>query len=107
MKSQKYIQKAEETLKLLDSVEKIKSSAFFETRQLACVEAKLQAKNYLFNWQIILKPAFIVFLIGINISIVYSYVHRVNTYVSIRNSALLQLSNNYIRIGDYYFSTHN
>ncbi len=107
MKTQKHIQEAEETLKLLDSVEKVKSSAFFETRQLAFMESKLQAKNQVFNWQQILKPAFIVFLIGINISIVYSYVHRIDTYVNTRNSALLQLSDNYIRTSDYYFSTHN
>ncbi len=107
MNTQKYIQEAEQTLKLLDSVEKVKSPDFFETHQLAFMESRLQAKNSLFNWQIMLKPAFIVFLIAVNISIVYSYVHRTNTYASTRKSALLTLSDNYIRTNDYYFSTQN
>lgn len=108
MNTQKHIQEAEACFALLDSLEKVKASTYFETRQLAYMEAKMQAKNSLFNWQTILKPAFfIVFLIGINITTIYSYLHRVNVYANTRNTALITLSDNYIRSNDYYSLTNN
>lgn len=108
MNTQKHIQKVEACLALLDSLKKVKASTYFETRQLAYLEAKLLVKNSLFNWQTILKPAFfIIFLIGINITIIYSYLHRVSVYSNTRNTTLITLSDNYMRSNDYYSLTNN
>ncbi|MFZ4401650.1 MAG: hypothetical protein ACOYO1_16585 [Bacteroidales bacterium] len=106
MKTQKYIKEAELTYAMMDSLEKVKATAFFETRQLAYIDAKLQAKKEVLNRQTILKPAFIVFLIIINVGIVFSYLQRVKSYTNIRNSAMIELSDNYMRSNDYYLSIH-
>jgi len=107
MKTQKFTEEAEKCLKLLDNVAKIKANDFFETRQLAYIEAKLQYSHPFLKLQFILKPVFIIFLIGINAGIAFSYIHRVNTYANNRNSALIELSDNYMRSSNYYSFTQN
>ncbi|MEI6694814.1 MAG: hypothetical protein WCO13_01995 [Bacteroidota bacterium] len=107
MKTQNYILKAEQTIKLLDAHEKLKAKPFFETRQMALIEARLKAKRPLFNWQVMLKPSFIVILTAINVAVVFSYLHRLNAYTNSRNSALIELSDNIMRSSDYYSFIHN
>ncbi len=107
MKTQNYIGKAEQTMKLLDAQKKLIAMPFFETRQMALIEARLKVKRPLFDWQILLKPAFIVILTGINVAVVFSYLHRVNAYTNSRNSALIELSDNFMRSSDYYSFNHN
>ncbi|MFZ4413039.1 MAG: hypothetical protein ACOYOV_08135 [Bacteroidales bacterium] len=107
MKTQNYILKTEQTMKLLDAQEKLTAKPFFETRQMALIEARLQAKRPLFIWQVLLKPAFIVVLTGINVAVVFSYLQRVNAYTNSRNTALIALSDNIMRSSDYYSFIHN
>jgi hypothetical protein len=104
MKTQKYIQAAEESLELLEIQDKVKANPFFETRQMAFIEKRLDSKSGVFNFQAILKPVLIVFLIGFNVTIVYSYLHNQHLYNDTRTIALIQLSDNYMRSNDYYLS---
>ena len=102
MKTQNYIQEAEESIKLFEKPDKVKANPFFETRQMAYIEKKLQSKSVFFNFQAMLKPILIVFLIGFNVTIVYSYLHNLRLYNDTRTIALIQLSDSYMRSSDYY-----
>ena len=104
METKNFKYKAEECLKLLDNQKKIKATPFFETRQMAMIEVKLHFSEASFSWHTILKPAFIVFLIGINLTIIYTYLNKNSAYTETRNTALIKLSDNYMRSSDYYLS---
>ncbi|MCX6232837.1 MAG: hypothetical protein NTZ33_15000 [Bacteroidetes bacterium] len=104
MKTKNYIEEVNQCINLLDSLEKVKTDAFFETRQLAYMERKLNAEKQRYNWKNILKPVLIVMLLAINISIVYNYRVRSENYNKLRNKAIIQLSDNLINYSDYYSS---
>ena len=104
MKTNNYIEQTAACMDLLDNIGKIRTDAYFETHQMAYMERKLNTEKQLYDWKKILKPALIVMLLAINVSIVYSYISRTENYTNQRNKAVVQLSVNLLGNNDYYSS---
>ena len=88
-------EETEKTLALLDTLTKVKSSPFFNTKQEARLERYLDANVRTFNWNVVLKPALLLLIIAINVLVSYTYLHKSTNTYSNRDTMIQELSGTY------------
>jgi len=104
------IRKVNETLNILDNVEKIEASPFFATRLEGKLESQMNSKSFfsfLFTPQLKLKPALIALIILINVVSISAFLMN----SSVRSNHSTEISNLLETYAfdqtDYYLLTTN